>query len=94
MRVGMVQLLDMNENIIRYASYDCKTGRRNIIAMWQREYANRLNGCSILISPYDKYVDKSVNEKTGMNFRKIIKKEEKSKISQIAILNKTKSCPF
>ncbi len=77
MRVGRVELLDKNENVVRYGNYHCKTQRQKIIKMWEREYANKLNGCTIQISPDDKFVEQTVNEKNGLNKRKDYKERRK-----------------
>jgi len=77
MKVGFVQLVDFEDNVIRYATYSCKSGREKTINMWKKEYANKLNNCAIHISPDDKYCEETVNEKTGMNCRKDYKERRR-----------------
>jgi len=79
MKIGRIYLLDKKENIVRCKRYFCKTRRQKTIDMWIKEYANKLNGCCIHIVPDDKYVEQTVNEKTGMNKRKDYKERRKTK---------------
>jgi len=77
MKIGRIYLLDKNNNVVRCKKYFCKTRRQKTIAMWKKEYGNKLDGCSFHIAPDDKYVEQTVNEKTGMNKRKDYKERRK-----------------
>jgi len=74
MKVGFIQLLDWDDKVLRYSNYSCRTGREGIIKMWNREYAGRLHGCFIHITPDDSQLEERVNEITGLNKKRNYKR--------------------
>ena len=70
---GFIQLIDFEDNVIRYGSYSYRKGRQDIIDMWKREYANRLDGCAIHITPDDSFCEQRASEENGVNCRKDFK---------------------